>query len=129
MSAKYVQYGLAFIFVSLGGWCLLFPQMVEGLVFRPAYQEMSATCAVLMACFGAQAMLAGVVIASSEFTARTFLVFGLLGSIPFFMFNAYFYFVIPMFTDWMLLDFVGNAGILACGVMGYRLKLSEVKLA
>jgi hypothetical protein len=30
-----------------------------------------------------------------------------------------------MFNDWMLLDFLGNVGILAFGLWGYRLSLSE----
>ncbi len=125
MSAKHIQYFLASIFLGLGGWCLVSPLMVEALVFRPEYRDTSALTPILIGCFGAQAMLTGAVIALAEFRPRTFLIFGLIGSLPFFGFNYYFYFVAEMFTDWMLLDFVGNVGILACGVLGWRLRGSE----
>ncbi len=127
MTAKHVQYFLAFIFLSLGGWCLLTPGMVEQLGFRPEYQVLNATSSILIGCFGAQAVLVGTIIATAEFKARTFLVFGLVGSVPFFVFNYYFYFVAQMFTDWMLLDFAGNIGILACGIIGYWLKKAETQ--
>lgn len=94
-------------------------------MFRPEHRTASALTPILVGCFGAQAMLTGAVIALSEFRPRTFLVFGLIGSLPFFVFNYYFYFVAEMFTNWMLLDFAGNLGILACGIAGYRLKLKE----
>lgn len=32
-----------------------------------------------------------------------------------------------MFTDWMLLDFVGNLTILACGIGGFYLKRKEIR--
>lgn len=125
MHAIHVQFFLAAIFLGLGGWCLITPQMVETLVFRPEYQTLSPTSTLLMGCFGAQAVLAGTLIATTEFKSRTFLIFGLVGSVPFFVFNYYFYFVAEMFTDWMLLDFAGNIGILACGLLGYHLKNAE----
>ena len=116
-----VQRALAFIFLSLGSWCLLFPLTVESLVFKAEFYIGNRTSQLLMGCFGAQAVLAGIIILTSKFEARTFLYFGLFGSIPFFAFNYYFYFVEAMFTDWMLLDFVGNLGILLCGLWGYKL--------
>eukprot|EP00435_Cladocopium_sp_Y103_P078283 s1_g2022.t1 len=125
MRAKHIQYLLASIFLGLGGWCLIAPHMVETLGFRPEYQMLNTTSALLIGCFGAQAVLAGTVIAISEFRQNTFLVFGLIGSVPFFIFNYYFYYVAEVFTDWMLLDFVGNIGILTCGLIGYRLKKAE----
>jgi hypothetical protein len=125
MTAQRVQYFLASIFLGLGGWCLLAPRSVELLVFRPEFQILSPTSTLLMACFGAQAVLAGTVIVTSEFKSQTFLIFGLIGSVPFFIFNYYFYFVAEMFTDWMLLDFAGNIGILITCLVGYRLKIKE----
>jgi len=125
VKAIHVQRLLALIFLGLGGWCLLFPAVVESIVTLPAYYIGNATSALFVACFGAQAILAGVVIYTSRFLPSTFLIFGLVASIPFFGFNYYFYFVRCMFTDWMLLDFLGNVGILACGLWGYRLSLSE----
>ena len=103
-----IQRVLASIFILLGGWCLLFPLTVESLVFNPEFYMGTSTSQILMGCFGAQAVLGGIVIATSKFEARTFLIFGLFGSIPFFAFNYYFYFIEAIFTDWMLLDFVGT---------------------
>ncbi len=119
MSALMIQRLLAVIFLGLGGWCVVTPGVVERLVLRPEYVTGSATHLLLLGCFGAQAVLCGTVIAFSRFTPITFLVFGLVGSIPFFAFNFYFYFIEQLFTNWMLLDFVGNIGILACGLAGY----------
>jgi hypothetical protein len=120
-----IQRSLALIFIGLGGWCLLFPLTVEALVFKPEFFMGNSTSQLLMGCFGAQAVLAGIIIFTSKFAPRTFLIFGLFGSIPFFIFNYYFYFIEAMFTDWMLLDFVGNIGILTCGILGYRLSKNE----
>lgn len=126
MTAKQVQYLLALIFIGLGGWCLVAPLSVEVLVLKPEYRELSPTSQLLMGCFGAQAVLCGIVIATAEFKPRTFLIFGLAGSLPFFVFNVYFYYFAEMFTSWMLLDFAGNLGILACGIVGYQLKQNEL---
>lgn len=126
ITAKHIQYVLAAIFLGLGGWCLLDPHGVERLVLKPDYQHLSATSALLLGCFGAQAMLGGTVIALSRFSPRTFLIFGLVGSVPFFVFNWYFVYVAQMFTEFMLIDFVGNLGILACGLAGYVVRKREL---
>lgn len=128
MKAIHLQQGLAFIFFSLGGWCLIDPATVESLVLRPEFYVGNATSQLLMGCFGAQAILVSVLLWTSVFRPTTFLIFGILGSIPFFVFNVYFYFIAKMFTNWMLLDFVGNLGILACGILGYRLSKAEARL-
>jgi len=120
MNPRRIQFLLAFVFLSLGGWVLLYPGMVERLSLLPEFQHNSPTTRLLLGCFGAQAILCGTVIAVSEFKARTFLVFGLVGSIPFFIFNYYFLFVAKMFTPLMWLDFAGNVAILILCVMGWR---------
>lgn len=125
MKAIHIQYLLASIFVGLGGWCLIWPSTVNTLVFRPEFREIGIQSAILTGCFGAQAILGGVLMFTSVFKPQTFLIFGIIGSIPFFAFNYYFYFINPIFTEWMLLDFVGNIGILACGIFGYRLSCRE----
>lgn len=125
LRAIHVQRFLALIFLGLGGWCLLFPGAVEVLVFRPQFRVGTDTSRLMVACFGAQAVLCGIVILTSRFSAQTFLIFGLAGSVPFFGFNYYFYFVRGMFTHWMLLDFAGNVGILAAGLLGFRLSRQE----
>ena len=108
------------IFIGLGGWCLLMPHTVEHIVFQPEHQHLSLTSGILIGCFGAQAVLAGLVIYLTTFNARAFLFFGLAASIPFFVFNYYFYFLVEVFNHWMALDFVGNIGILALCAAGYR---------
>lgn len=125
MKSYHVQYALAAIFIGLGGWCLFDPHGVEKLVLKTEFQELSATSALLMGCFGAQAILVGAVIALSKFRPITFLGFGLIGSVPFFVFNWYFVFVAKMFTPFMLIDFVGNIGILSCGIIGFMLMRRE----
>ncbi len=120
MTPRRIQNVLGAIFLLLGLWALLFPGTVERFVFTPEYYIGSTTSAVMIGCFGAQAVLCAILILSATFTARTFLLFGLIGSIPFFAFNAYFVFVQPIFTDWMLLDFAGNVGILLCGILGWK---------
>jgi hypothetical protein len=112
---------LGTIFLGLGGWALIFPATVEGLVLRPEHYIGSPASSILIGCFGAQAVLCSVVIFTSTFTARTFLIFGLVGSLPFFAFNYYFVYVLKIFSSWMLIDFIGNAGILLCGIIGWRL--------
>lgn len=125
MKALHVQRLLALVFLLLGGWCLLLPGTVERLALRPEFYIGNHTSELLISCFGAQAMLVGTVIWTSRFLPQTFVVFGLLASLPFFIFNGYFYFVERVFTEWMLLDFAGNVSILALGLWGYRLSVRE----
>ena len=125
MAPVHIQRLLAFVFLGLGGWALCFPSHVLSLGVRPEFNTGDVVTTIVMGCFGAQAMLGGVVIALSRFTAQTFLVFGIVGSLPFFAFNYYFVFVSEIFTDWMLLDFVGNIAIFTLCMMGaYGLKKS-----
>ena len=125
--ARRLKIGLAAVFIGLGGWCLVAPGTVEALSLREEYRHLSATTALLLGCFGAQAVLVGSLALLSRFTARTFLVFGLLASIPFFVFNAWFVFVSKMFTAWMLLDFAGNVSFLVIGLVGWRLMRGEAE--
>lgn len=125
MKAIHLQRALALIFLGLGAWCLLFPSVVESLVMRPEHVSGNLASALFVGCFGAQAMLGGTVMWTSRFLPSTFLVFGLAGSVPFFGFNYYFYFIEPVFTEWMLLDFAGNVGILMTCLIGYRLARRE----
>lgn len=125
MKARHIQFALAGIFIGLGLWCVLDPHGVERLVLKPEYQDLSPTSGLLMGCFGAQAILVGAVISLSSFRPITFLGFGLIGSLPFFVFNWYFVFVAKMFTPFMLIDFAGNLGILGCGILGFILLRRE----
>jgi hypothetical protein len=106
-------------FMVLGAWCLLAPGMVERLVVRPEYFHGSTTTALFIGCFGAQAVLSGLFAAFSRFTRTTFLVYG-IALLPFFGFNYWFVFVVPVFNQWMALDFISNLLMLALCVAGYR---------
>ncbi len=124
-TAKALKTAQALVFIGLGGWCVLDPQMVETLSLREEYRHLSPTSALLLQCFGAQAVLVGSLTLLSRFTATTFLIFGLLASIPFFVFNVWFVWVNPMFTSWMLLDFAGNLSFFVIGILGWRLMRDE----
>jgi hypothetical protein len=110
---------IAVPFLGLGAWCLFFPGTVERLGLRPEYFHGTTTTAVLIGCFGAQAMLAGLFAWFSRFTRTTFLAYG-LALLPFFAFNYWFVFVVPVFSEWMALDFVANLAMLALCAIGYR---------
>lgn len=123
--ARRLRIAQALVFLGLGGWCMLDPQTVEAMALREEYLHLSATSALFLQCFGAQAVLVGALTLLSRFTAQTFLVFGLLASVPFFIFNYWFVFVTEMFTSLMLLDFVGNLSFLAIGLLGWWLMRNE----
>ena len=124
MSALTAQRLIALPYLVLGSWCLLFPQMVERLCLRPEYQHGTSTSALLIGCFGAQAVVSGLFAAFSRFTARTFLVYA-IALLPFFVFNYWFVFVVPMFNIWMALDFVANVAMLFLCFVGYRVSRSS----
>ncbi len=119
MSPILAQRLIAVPFLVLGAWCLFFPHMVERLTFRPEFYHGTLTSAVLMGCFGAQAILAGIFATFSRFTRTTFLAYG-LALLPFFWFNYWFVFVVSFFNEWMMLDFAANLAMLALCVVGYR---------
>jgi hypothetical protein len=110
---------IAVPFLVLGGWCLFSPHMVERLTFRPEFYLGTPASAVMIGCFGAQAMLSGLFAAFSRFTRTTFLAYG-LALLPFFWFNYWFVFVVPVFNEWMMLDFAANVAMLILCVIGYR---------
>lgn len=107
MTARNAQRGIAAIFLILGTWCLVAPQSILTLGLRPEYQTDELLANVLMGCFGAQAVLAGLFAAFSIFTRRTFLAFG-IALLPFFVFDYWFYAVEPLFNELVLMDAVGN---------------------
>lgn len=124
MTPLLAQRLIAVPFLVLGAWCLVLPGQVERLGFRPEYLHASTTTAVLMGCFGAQAILSGLFAAFSRFTRTTFLVYG-IALLPFFWFNYWFVFVVPVFNQLMLIDFAANVAMLALCVIGYRASARE----
>jgi hypothetical protein len=110
-------------FLVLGAWCLFFPNMVADLALTTDFRSEGMTTSVLMGCFGAQAVLAGTFATFSRFTRTTFLAYGLL-LLPFFWFNYYFVFEVPVFTPLMLLDFAANATMLGLSILGWKFSSS-----
>ena len=119
MSPLLAQRLIAVPFLVLGAWCLFFPDMVARLGFRPEHYRESTATSLMIGCFGPQAVLSGLFAAFSRFTRTTFLVYG-IALLPFFWFNYWFVFVVPVLNQWMLLDFGANAGMLILCVIGYR---------
>lgn len=115
---RLIQGLLAAPFLGLGGWCLVAPGQIERLALRPEFVIDTLASHVLIGCFGAQAMLCGLLIVLCRFSRRGFVVFGLVGSVPFLGFNVWFTLVEPLFTRLMLLDVAGNLAILVLCLAG-----------
>jgi len=125
MTVRTLQRSLALVFFVLGGWCLFAPTSVLALTIRPEYQSDAPLVPVLIAAFGAQALLAGLFAAFSRFERVTFLAYG-VALLPFFVFDYWAYAVVPLLTPLGLLDVVGNVMMLIVCVMGYRLAGSQI---
>lgn len=119
VSVRHIQWAIAAVFFILGGWALLAPRSVIALTFLPEYRVGTPILPFAVACFGAQAMIAGLFAAFARFARATFLAFG-IALLPFFVFDIWFTFVDPVFTSLGLLDAVGNAIMLALCVLGWR---------
>ena len=120
-----IQRLIALPFLILGSWCLLAPAMVERLMVNPDYQHLSTTSALLMGCFGSQAVLSGLFAWFSRFNRTTFLAYG-IALLPFFGFNYWFVYVVPVFNGWMALDLVSNAVMLGLCIWGWRTSTTDV---
>lgn len=116
--ARTLQLAIAAVFWILGGWCLIAPASVIALTVRPEYQTDDPIALFSVGAFGAQAVLAGLFAGFSVFTRWTFLAYG-VALLPFFVFNYWVYFVTPMFNELILLDFAGNAIMLALCARGW----------
>lgn len=117
--ARNARLAIAAVFLILGGWCLLAPGMVLDLGVRPEARSHSPIELLLMGCFGAQALLAGLFAALGRFTARTFAAYA-VALLPFFVFDWYFYAVDRLLTAFVLLDALGNAFMLAMCWTGWQ---------
>jgi predicted membrane channel-forming protein YqfA (hemolysin III family) len=124
LTVRGLQRTLAAVFFILGGWCVVAPMSVLELCFRPAFQSDAPIVPLLVAGFGAQAMIAGLFAATSRFTRWTFLAYG-VGLIPFFVFDVYFYAVVPALTPIGMADLVGNLVMLGVCVLGWRQARAE----
>ncbi len=119
MTARMAQLGIAGVFLALGGWALFAPATVIDLAFTPDYAVNTFVTRFMIGCFGAQAVLFGTMAIFVKFTARAFAVFALL-LLPFFVFNWYFHYEIPVLSSIGMLDFAGNVTMLALALIGWR---------
>ena len=119
MSARIPQYYIAAVFLALGGWALLLPGHVIDLAVTEQYRDDSDLARFVMACFGAQAVLFGIITLTARWTARTFWVFAML-LLPFFWFNYHFHYVEPVLTTYSMIDFAGNVTMFVAALVGWR---------
>lgn len=119
MHPHHIQRLISLPYFVLGGWCLVAPAKVERLTIAPDYQVLNQTSAVLIGCFGAQAVLGGLFIWFSRWQRTTFLVYA-MALLPFFWFNCWFVFEIPVFSRWLALDLAANVAMLVLSLWGWR---------
>jgi hypothetical protein len=119
MSARTAQFLIATVFLALGGWALLAPASVIDLAVTPAYQDAAFLTRFTMACFGAQAVLFGLMTLVTHWSAKAFAVFAVL-LLPFFGFNYWFHYEVPVLTSIGMLDFAGNVTMLVLAILGWR---------
>ncbi len=119
MSARTAQILIAAVFLILGGWALFAPASVIELAFTEAYRETGYITRFTIACFGSQAVLFGLMALVTGWNARSFLVFAVL-LLPFFGFNYWFHYEVPVLTSIGMLDFAGNVAMLVLAIIGWR---------
>lgn len=119
MTARIAQYYIALVFLGLGSWALFAPAHVIELAITPDYRDSAYLTVFALACFGAQAVLFGIMALVLEWSARAFLAFAVL-LLPFFWFNYHFHYVEPVLTSIGMLDFAGNITMLAAALVGWR---------
>lgn len=119
MSARTAQFLIAAVFLLLGGWALLAPASVIDLAVTEPYRDAAFLTRFAVACFGAQAVLFGLMALVVRWSARGFAVFAVL-LLPFFGFNWWFHYREPVLTSIGMLDFAGNLTMLVLAVLGWR---------
>lgn len=119
MTARICQYLIALVFLGLGGWALFFPGSVIHLAFTPEYAQDTFMMRFVMACFGAQAVMFGIMALVTRWSSRAFVVFAVV-LVPFFVFNYYFHYEVPVLTSIGMLDFAGNVTMFIACFIGWR---------
>ncbi|MFO6445528.1 hypothetical protein ACLBKU_00145 [Erythrobacter sp. NE805] len=123
MTARRIPSGaqllIAAVFLLLGGWALLAPGHVIALTITEAYRDDGFFARFAVACFGAQAVLFGLMALAVRWSARGFLVFAVL-LLPFFVFNYWFHYEVRVLTSIGMLDFAGNVTMLVLALVGWR---------
>ncbi|MFU7527963.1 hypothetical protein [Qipengyuania sp. ASV99] len=125
MTARIAQSIIAAVFLGLGGWALLAPANVIDLALTEPYRDSSFIMRFSVACFGAQAVMFGIMALVVKWTARAFAVFAVV-LVPFFVFNWYFHYEMPVLTSIGMLDFAGNVVMFAACLIGWRAARGEV---
>lgn len=124
MTARTAQFLIAAVFLVLGGWCLFAPASVIDLAITQAYRDSGFLNRFTIACFGAQAVLFGLMALVTRWDARSFVVFAVL-LLPFFGFNYWFHYRVPVLTSIGMLDFAGNVTMLVLALLGWRAAKAE----
>lgn len=119
MTARTAQFGIAAVFLLLGAWALFAPSSVITLGVTEAYRDSTFLTRFAVACFGAQAVLFGLMALAVRWSAQGFAVFAVL-LLPFFVFNYWFHYEVPVLTSIGMLDFAGNVTMLVLAVFGWR---------
>lgn len=119
MSARTAQFLIAAVFLALGGWALFAPASAIDLAIAAPYRDDSYFARFAVACFGAQAVLFGLMALVTRWSARSFAIFAVL-LLPFFGFNYWFHYEVPVLTSIGMLDFAGNVTMLVLAIMGWR---------
>ena len=124
MSARTAQFLIAAVFLILGGWALFAPASAIDLAIAEPYRSDSFFARFAVACFGAQAVLFGLMALVTRWSARSFAVFAML-LLPFFGFNYWFHYEVPVLTSIGMLDFAGNVTMLVLAIIGWRAAKGE----
>ena len=124
MTARICQYIIAATFLILGGWALFFPGHVIEVALTEGYREDTFVTRFMMACFGAQAVMFGIMALVVKWQSRAFAVFAVV-LIPFFIFNYWFHYEVPVLTSLGMLHFAGNLTMFIACVIGWRAARAE----
>ncbi|MHA7818920.1 MAG: hypothetical protein ACX930_04660 [Erythrobacter sp.] len=124
MMRRLAQYYIALVFLALGGWALFAPASVIELALTEPYRDQSFIMRFTMACFGAQAVMFGIMALVIRWNARAFAVFAAV-LVPFFVFNWYFHYELPVLTSIGMLDFAGNLTMFLACFIGWRAARAE----
>lgn len=124
LSARALQRLIALPFVVLGGWALAWPWSVQLIALRAEMRADTPLQNLLIACFGAQALLCALFILTSRFSRWSFALFA-LALLPLFWFDWHFYVAQPIFSAGIALDLLGNLVMLGLCGLGWRAARAE----
>jgi hypothetical protein len=120
MTARLCQFAIAAVFLVLGGWALVAPGSVIALALTEPYRDTGFILRFAIACFGAQAVMFGIMALVVRWSSRAFATFAVM-LLPFFVFNWYFHYEVPVLTSIGMLDFAGNVVMFAACIVGWRM--------